>query len=62
MYYLLYVPEDENRSFEPARKFDIKYVVIQLLSRVRLCNPMDCSMPGSPVLHCLPEFAQIHVH
>ena len=24
--------------------------------------PMDCSTPGSPVLHCLPEFAQIHVH
>ena len=27
-----------------------------------LCNPMDCSMPGLPVLHYLPEFAQIHVH
>ena len=27
-----------------------------------LCNPMDCSMPGSSVLHYLPEFAQIHVH
>ena len=26
-----------------------------------LCDSMDCSMPGSPVLHCLPEFAQIHV-
>ena len=26
-----------------------------------LCNPMDCSLPGSPVLHYLPEFAQIHV-
>ena len=24
-------------------------------------NPMDCSTPGSSVLHCLPEFAQIHV-
>ena len=23
---------------------------------------MDCSTPGSLVLHCLPEFAQIHVH
>ena len=23
---------------------------------------MDCSMPGSPVLHYLPEFAQIRVH
>ena len=26
-----------------------------------LCNPMDCSMPGFPVLHCLLEFAQTHV-
>ena len=26
-----------------------------------LCYPMDCSMPGSPVLHYLLEFAQIHV-
>ena len=23
---------------------------------------MDCNTPGFPVLHCLPEFAQIHVH
>ena len=27
-----------------------------------LCNPMNCSTPGFPVLHYLPEFAQIHVH
>ena len=27
-----------------------------------LCSPMDGSMPGFPVLHSLPEFAQIHVH
>ena len=27
-----------------------------------LCNPMDCSMPGLPVHHQLPEFTQIHVH
>ena len=27
-----------------------------------LCNAMNCSMPGFPVLHSLPEFAQNHVH
>ena len=27
-----------------------------------LCNPMNCSMPGLPVHHQLPEFTQIHVH
>ena len=26
------------------------------------CDPIDCSTPGFPVLHNLPEFAQIHVH
>ena len=26
------------------------------------CNPMDCSMPGLPVHHQLPEFTQTHVH
>ena len=26
-----------------------------------LCNPMDCSTPGFPVLHHLLESAQIHV-
>ena len=27
-----------------------------------LCNPMDCSTPGFPVLHYLSEFVQTHVH
>ena len=36
---------------------------IQLLSRVQLfCDPMNCSTPGLPVHHQLPEFTQIHVH
>ena len=29
---------------------------------VTLCEPMDCSTPGFPVFHHLPEFAQTHVH
>ena len=31
-------------------------------SCVILCNPVDCSTPGFPVLHCLPEFSQSQVH
>ena len=27
-----------------------------------LCDPMDCSTPGLPVHHQLPEFNQTHVH
>ena len=31
-------------------------------SCLTLCNPMNHSTPVFPVLHYLPEFAQIHVH
>ena len=31
-------------------------------SCLTLCDPMDCSTPGFPVHHQLPEFTQIHVH
>ena len=34
------------------------FIVVQSLSHV--CYPMDYSMPDFPVLHCPPEFAQIH--
>ena len=27
-----------------------------------LCDPMDCSTPGFPVPHQLPELTQTHVH
>ena len=37
-------------------------VVVQLFSCVRLWDPVDCSTPGFPVLHCLLDFAQIHAH
>ena len=31
-------------------------------SCLTVCHPMDCSMPGSPVLHYLLDFAPIHIH
>ena len=31
-------------------------------SCLTLCYPMDCSTPGFPVHHQLPELAQTHVH
>ena len=44
----------------------VEYVIAILFlvteSCLTLCNPMDCSTPGFPVLHHLPEFAQTHVH
>ena len=38
----------------------VKMLVAQ--SCPTLCDPMDCSTPGFPVLLYLPEFAQTHVH
>ena len=35
---------------------------VQSLSCVRICDPMNCSTPGLPVHHQLPEFTQYHVH
>ena len=43
-----------------ANKFAISSV--QSLRCVWLSNPMDCSTPGLPVHHQLPELAQIRVH
>ena len=31
-------------------------------SCLTLCDPMNCSTPGIPVHHQLPEFTQTHVH
>ena len=31
-------------------------------SCLTLCNPMNCSTPGLPVHHQLPEFTQTHFH
>ena len=46
-----------------TKRLRINYgVVVQSLSCVWLCNPIDCSTPDFPVLHRLPEFAQTYVY
>ena len=40
----------------------LQFSSVQSLSCVWLCDPMNCSMPGLPVHHQLPEFTQTHVH
>ena len=41
-------------------------VIIQFSSVAQscptLCDPMNCSTPGIPVHHHLPDFTQTHVH
>ena len=49
----------------PQAAFDLamsrRKLQFSSLSRVQLCNPMDCSTPGLPAHHQLPELAQTHV-
>ena len=41
--------------------FDCDYCCSVTQLYLTLCHPMDYSTPGFPVLHCFPEFTQIHV-
>ena len=40
----------------------IQFSSVQSLSRLTLCDPMNCSTPGLPDHHQLPEFTQTHAH
>ena len=50
------MPVSRETAFKP------QFSSVQSLSGVWLCDPMDCSTPGFPVHHQLPELAQTHVH
>ena len=47
-------------------RYLLKHVLVVVVGHAKscptLCNPMECSVPGLPVLYYLPEFAQTHVH
>ena len=50
-------------SFPMARGISVPcYCFSVAQSCPTLCDPMDYSMPGFPVLPCLLKFAQTHVH
>ena len=42
----------------------LSYSTVQLVAQLclTLCDPIDCSTPGLPVHHQLPEFTQTNVH
>jgi len=73
--FLMRVKEERRMKEESGLKFNIQKTKIMtsgLISSVRfssvaqscptLCDHMNCSMPGLPVHHQLPEFTQTHVH
>ena len=51
-------------SMMPSDNFVLYSPLLLLpsISCMTLCDPMDCSTPGFPVLHYLLEFSQSHVH
>ena len=44
------------------KTLSVQFSSVPSLCRVRLCDPMNHSMPGLPVHHHLPKFTQTHVH
>ena len=47
---------------DKGKIWELWQCLVQLLSYVLLCYPMDCSMPGLPVHHQLPVFTQTPIH
>ena len=61
--YAAWCPMSEKSLFHIFCPFLVAlFSSVQSLSCVWLCNPMNCSMPGLPVHHQLPESSQTHVH
>ena len=52
--------------YQLSHQGSLKCVRVQFTSVAQscptLCDPMNCSTPGLPVHHQLPEFTQTHVH
>ena len=47
-----------------TQHFDFFLILLLFSRQVKSSSlqPMDCNMPCFPVLYCLPEFSQTHVH
>ena len=61
----------KKMNWGPDEKWDekqgrMKFSSVQFNSVTQscltLCDPMDCSMPGFPVHHQLPELTQTDIH
>ena len=56
-------PHGLQHARHPYPSPSVQFSPVQSLSAgPTLCDPMNCSMPGLPVHHQLPEFTQTHVH
>ena len=55
-------PNIHSKGIKDTNCFFGNFFLQSLKSCPTLCDPMDCSTPGFPVLHHLPELAQTHAH
>ena len=58
-YFWRHSNNDSDKKFVEKTKYQFSSVG---QSCPTLCDPMNCSTPGFPVHHQLPEFTQTHVH
>ena len=61
------IPKDYHTKWSKSDRerqiYDVAYQFSSVTqSCPTLCDPMNCSTPGLPVHHHLPEFTQTHVH
>ena len=56
-----FVPQKPRIFVTPWRRHHLQFSAVAQ-SCLTLCNPMNCSTPGLPVHHQLPEFTETHVH
>ena len=53
------ISSTQSREWLQLESTDVIPVGVQSLSHVQLCNPMNCSRPGSSVLHCLLDLLKL---
>ena len=59
---ILRTKQESSDSWEEPWALECYFYCSVAQSCLTLCNPLNCSTPGFPVLHHLPEFSQTHVH
>ena len=64
--FLMKVKEESGKSWLKAQHWKLSSLEVQFSSVAQpcltLCDPVNCSTPGLPVHHQLPEFTQTQVH
>ena len=58
----MFIYQRERETYSAYSATVLFPLILVAQSYPTLCDPMDCSTPGLPVHHRLPEPTQTHVH